>query len=233
MRILAEKLAASRRETDIKPNLPAVAQGRIGPGKGTSGRQNPRDHPLTRGLSGVWAIAPRTSWSGATDVWIEVRDSQYKFKDEQTREFVFELHSVPNGNRASAKHGKQMLEVLSHCGVSSTAIEQIFATQISTGQDAFRNFSSTPELLYHIEKTCGVLEDRTMKARMSSDPGALKLLADGVSIPPDADTADVTSGDQESSSFVHDRRLDPSSGAPNVVTEVVVDLLVRPFLLWI
>lgn len=82
---------------------------------------------------GVWTIAPRTSWAGPKDVWIEVRDSQFKFNDAQTSEFVFELHSVPSGGRTSAKLGKQMFEVLVHCGVPASALRAIFKQQIADG----------------------------------------------------------------------------------------------------
>ncbi|GAA5871320.1 hypothetical protein JCM3774_000909 [Rhodotorula dairenensis] len=212
MSVLAEKLAASRRSADLKPPIPTVAQGRIGPGKG------------------VWAIAPRTSWAGPKDVWIEVRDSQFKFNDAQTSDFVFELHSVPSGGRTSAKLGKQMFEVLTHSGVPASALRAIFRQQIVTGQEAFRNYASPAALLYHVEKTCGILEDRTMKARLSNDASALKLLANGYSSARSWGDEDAPVADeQESVGFVHDRRFDPSSGAPNVVAEVVVEMLQAGF----
>jgi hypothetical protein len=197
-------------------------------------------------FAGVWTIAPRTSWAGPKDVWIEVRDSQFKFNDAQTSEFVFELHSVPSGGRTSAKLGKQMFEVLVYCGVPASALRAMFKQQIAdgafqlryglckdanlpvrAGQEAFRNFSSPAALLYHVEKSCGILEDRTMKARLSNDASALKLLTNGYSTAQDwgDDDAPVTD-EQESVGFVHDRRIDPSSGAPNVVAEVVVEILV-------
>lgn len=66
-----------------------------------------------------------------------------------------------------------------------------------------------------------------MKARLSNDASALKLLTNGYSTAQDwgDDDAPVTD-EQESVRFVHDRRIDPSSGAPNVVAEVVVEMLV-------
>lgn len=90
-------------------------------------------HLTSGALAGVWTIAPRTSWAGPKDVWIEVRDSQFKFNDAQTNSFVFELHSVPSGVRTSAKLGKQMFEVLVHCGVPASALRAIFKQQIADG----------------------------------------------------------------------------------------------------
>lgn len=59
----------------------------------------------------MWAVAPQSPWTEAGEVWIEVRDSQWKFKDRQTRSFTFELHSVPSGGKGGSKLGKQMFEV--------------------------------------------------------------------------------------------------------------------------
>ncbi|GAA5989972.1 hypothetical protein JCM11641_002932, partial [Rhodosporidiobolus odoratus] len=84
MREIATKLNESRGgEVGSKVDVPAVAQGRIGGGKG------------------VWAFAPSSHWDEG-EKWIEVRDSQWKFKDRQTTTFTFELHSVPSG-KGSAK----------------------------------------------------------------------------------------------------------------------------------
>lgn len=96
----------------------------------------------------------------------------------------------------------------------------------SAGLDAFWNAPSTAALLYHVEKSCGILEDRTMKARLAHDPQSLKLAASGSSSSLD-DGEEPKPQQQESGEFVHDRRLDPTSGAPNVVAEVVVEMLVR------
>lgn len=112
------------------------------------------------------------------------------------------------------------------------------ATPPLSGQDAFWNAPSTAALLYHVEKSCGVLEDRTLKARMAADPRSLRLVAsesssasllDGRAGEDALAAAAAAAGRQreDSGEFVHDGRLDPSSGAPNVVAEVVVEMLVR------
>jgi hypothetical protein len=85
-----------------------------------------------------------------------------------------------------------------------------------------------PALLYHVEKSCGIIEDRTLKAKLSSDPSNIKFSAfDSSRL--DDDLA-IDSGNQqlvsEADGFVHDKRLDPISAAPNTVPEVVVQMLV-------
>lgn len=96
-----------------------------------------------------------------------------------------------------------------------------------TGQEAFRDFSTPAALLYHVEKACGILEDRPTKARLSNDASALKLLANGYSSAQSWGNEDASAADeQESVGFVHDRRFDPSTDAPNTVAEVVVEMLV-------
>ncbi|BGP40958.1 hypothetical protein JCM10449v2_004923 [Rhodotorula kratochvilovae] len=203
MEELGVKYAASRRENELNPRLPCAAQGRIGPGKG------------------VWACAPPTPWSN--DLWIEVRDSQWKFNDSQTREFTFHLHSVPSG-KGAAKIGKQLFEILAHCGVPASAFRAMLRKQIETSQEAFWQAPSTAALLYHVEKTCGILEDRTTKARMANDPLSIRRDRDK-----EQEDPVVAKAEQESGEFVHDRRIDPSSGAPNVVAEVVVEMLQAGF----
>ncbi|GAA5881565.1 hypothetical protein JCM1840_003445 [Sporobolomyces johnsonii] len=207
MEILAEKHSATRSDMELKPSIPAVAQGRLGPGKG------------------VWAVAPETTWNKGDDPeerWIEVRDSQWKFEDKQTSEFTFELHSVPGSGKGSAKIGKQMFEVLAHCGVPPSAFKELLRRQT-----AFWSPPSMPALLYHIEKTCGVMEDRTLKSRLATDPGNLKLNAfDSAKLDDDEGQVVTTS---EGGEFVHDGRLDPYSAAPNVVSEVVVEMLQSGF----
>ncbi|GJN91292.1 hypothetical protein Rhopal_004311-T1 [Rhodotorula paludigena] len=210
MKIVADKYASSRRDAELQSAIPAVAQGRIGPGKG------------------VWAVAPQSPWTEAGEVWIEVRDSQWKFKDRQTRTFTFELHSVPSGGKGGSKLGKQMFEVLAHCGVPTSAFRKMLRDQINTSLDAFWNAPSTAALLFHVEKSCGILEDRTMKARLAHDPQSLKLAASGSSSSLD-DGDETKPQQQESGEFVHDRRLDPTSGAPNIVAEVVVEMLQAGF----
>lgn len=84
-----------------------------------------------------------------------------------------------------------------------------------------------PALLYHVEKSCGIIEDRTLKAKLASDPSNIKFSAfDSTKI--DDDLVDV--GEQqmvnEGDGFVHDKRFDPMSAAPNTVPEVVVQMLV-------
>ncbi|GAA6034570.1 hypothetical protein JCM8097_005402 [Rhodosporidiobolus ruineniae] len=214
MQELARLHAAARGGTEMEQSsiiVPAVAQGRIGGGKG------------------VWAVAPPTPWSDSGEKWIEVRDSQWKFKQShrQTTSLTFELHSSPAGKGAS-KLGKQAFEVLAHCGVPSSAFRDMLRRQIDTGLDAFLDPDSLPALLYTVEKASGVLADRTTKARLASDPGNLKLSGWDGAKPDDEDGAEVAT-EQESGSFVHDRRLDPSSGAPNTVAEVVIDMLQAGF----
>ncbi|GAA5913034.1 uncharacterized protein JCM6883_000493 [Sporobolomyces salmoneus] len=214
MRIIAEKVAEARGAIEMKPSLPPVAQGRLGPGKG------------------VWALAPLASWDSnqPEDRWIEVRDSQWKFEDEQTETFTFELHSVPSTKAQSAKLGKQMFEVLSHCGVPNSVFREMLRDQVQTSQHAFWEPTSMPALLYHVEKSCGIIEDRTLKAKLASDPSNIKLNAfDSTKL--DADLTDVTDQPvvKEEEGFVHDRRLDPTSAAPNCVDEVVVQMLQNGF----
>ncbi|GAA6051086.1 hypothetical protein JCM3770_004705 [Rhodotorula araucariae] len=209
MRELADKYAASRRENELKPTVPCVAQGRIGPGKG------------------VWAVAPNTPWSN--DRWIEVRDSQWKFQDSQTQEFAFELHSVPSAGSGS-KLGKQMFEVLAHCGVNPATFRAMLRQQIQTSQDAFWQSPSPAALLYHVEKSGGILEDRTTRARMASDPRSVKLNAgESGATAIEEEAGDAARVEATIGEFVHDRRLDPSSGAPNVIAEVVVEMLQAGF----
>ncbi|GAA5979666.1 hypothetical protein JCM11641_004048 [Rhodosporidiobolus odoratus] len=115
-----------------------------------------------------------------------------------------------------------MFEVLSHCGVPTSAFRLLLRNQITTGLEAFFHPPSTAALLYHVEKTSGVLEDRTMKARMAADPSSVR--ASGAF---DARDEEDREGEkeEESGKFVLDRRLDPCSGAPNTVAEVVVEML--------
>ncbi|GAA5906977.1 hypothetical protein JCM6882_000017 [Rhodosporidiobolus microsporus] len=201
MKIVAEKAAEARGGSDLRPEIPAVAQGRIGGGKG------------------VWAVAPPTPWSDKEGLWIEIRDSQWKFKvGKHTSHFTFELHSLPSG-KGSTKLGKQFFEVAAHCGVPTSTFREMLRQQVETGLDAFLNPPSNAALLYHVEKSSGVLEDRTMKARLSQDPSSVRGGTDAVQ----AEQEETEAG------FVQDRRLDPSSGAPNTVAEVVVELLQAGF----
>ncbi|GAA5824505.1 hypothetical protein JCM11251_000451 [Rhodosporidiobolus azoricus] len=201
MKFVAEKAEEARGGSDLRADVPAVAQGRIGGGKG------------------VWAVAPSTPWSSLEGKWIEIRDSQWKFKvGKHISSFTFELHSLP-GVKSSTKLGKQFFEVAAHCGVPSSTFCVMLRQQVDASLDAFLNPPSNAALLYHVEKSSCVLEDRTMKARQSRDPSSVRA---GTNTPPgEQDEADA--------GFVHDRRLDPSSGAPNTVAEVVVELLQAGF----
>ncbi|GAA5984245.1 hypothetical protein JCM5350_002878 [Sporobolomyces pararoseus] len=214
MKIVAERLAEARGAIEMTPSIPPVAQGRIGPGKG------------------VWALAPFSSWNSndPEQRWIEVRDSQWKFEDKQTDTFTFELHSIPSIKAQSAKLGKQMFEVLSHCGVPNSVFREMLRNQVQISQTAFWDPPSMPALLYHVEKSCGIIEDRTLKAKLASDPSNIKFSAfDSTKI--DDDLVDV--GEQqmvnEGDGFVHDKRFDPMSAAPNTVPEVVVQMLQNGF----
>ncbi|GAA6021799.1 hypothetical protein JCM10207_002065 [Rhodosporidiobolus poonsookiae] len=199
------ELARKHAATDLDPDMPAVAQGRIGGGKG------------------VWAKAPPTPWNTGDEVWIEIRDSQWKFKDRQTSSFTFELHSIPSG-KGSTKLGKQMFEVLAHCGVPTTVFREMLKQQVQTGLDAFFHPESLAALLYHVERTSSVLQDRTLKARAANDPSSLKRQDSDV-----LDEDEPVLPVEESASFVHDGRLDGTSGAPNTVAEVVVEMLQAGF----
>jgi hypothetical protein len=90
-------------EGEVGRGLPAAAQGRLGPGKGApSGTLTSGGQQLTRAsTAGVWAIAPDQPW-GTSARFIEVRDSQWKFNDQQIDIFTFELHSTPSA-KTSAK----------------------------------------------------------------------------------------------------------------------------------
>ncbi|BGP25434.1 hypothetical protein JCM10295v2_004359 [Rhodotorula toruloides] len=217
MRVVTRKLASSGREARVTAAaMPTIAQGRIGPGKG------------------VWTLAPRTPWNrwtaqGDQNVWIEVRDSRWKFQDCKTENFTFELHSVPS-RKAGSKLGKQMFEVLAHCGVPTQVFRDMLKKQIDEILRALWDYPDLPTLLYHVQKQCNVLEDRTSKARITSDPGNLKRTnSDG----PGAFDDDLNHVDeqqeQDVASFVQDARLDPTSGAPNTVAEVVVEMLQSGF----
>lgn len=83
--------------------------------------------------------------------------------------------------------------------------------------DLFYDWSDLPKLLYHIEKTTGVLEERVHKTRLTCDAGGLKN---------DSCDEEVDRGADDTAGFVHDGRLDGSSGAPNTISELVVELLV-------
>lgn len=86
-----------------------------------------------------------------------------------------------------------------------------------------------PALLYHVEKSCGIMDDRTLKAKLSSDPSNLKVNAfDSTKIEDDLAEAGDQAGATEEG-FVHDRRLDPLSGAPNTVPAVVCAMLQSGF----
>lgn len=78
--------------------------------------------------------------------------------------------------------------------------------------DHFFDWSDLPAVLYNIEKNTSCLDDRMQKARLNGNPGSVKV-----------DTDTVSSGDD---AFVRDGRLDGSSGAPNTIAELVVELLV-------
>ncbi|GAA6064594.1 hypothetical protein JCM10212_000505 [Sporobolomyces blumeae] len=215
MVLLADKYSEARGDHELRPSIPPVAQGRLGPGKG------------------VWAVAPDSAWetSDPRDRWIEVRDSQWKFEDRQTDSFNFELHSVPNA-KGSARLGKQMFEVLSHCGVPPSAFREMLRSQVTTSQNAFWNPSSAAALLYHVEKSCGIMEDRTLKAKLATDRSNLKLNAfDSNRVEDDANEAGAGQAvkHEEGEGFVHDNRLDPFSAAPNTVPEVVVQMLQAGF----
>jgi len=111
--------------------------------------------------TGVWAIAPLTSWNRkeSCEPWIEVRDSQWKFEDQQTNTFTYELHSIPGTRGQSAKlvsflymlsfsaesiplipsqlsQGKQMFEVLAHCGVPTKVFREMLRSQVETSEFA-------------------------------------------------------------------------------------------------
>ncbi|GAA5852970.1 hypothetical protein JCM8547_004752 [Rhodosporidiobolus lusitaniae] len=202
MKEVAQMYAAARGSPELGVSVPAVAQGRIGGGKG------------------VWARAPISH--GGNDHWIEIRDCQWKFKDRQTNLFTFDLHSLPSWGGGKSKLGKQLFEVLAHCGVPTDAFRTLLRSQITTGMEAFLRPDSLPALLFHIEKSSGVLEDRTMKARLASDPSSIKLAGAGGG-------SEEVEALSSASGFVHDRRLDPSSGAPSTVAEVVVEMLQSGF----
>ncbi|GAA6005518.1 hypothetical protein JCM11491_003670 [Sporobolomyces phaffii] len=213
MRIVAEMYSEARGAIEMQPSIPPVAQGRLGPGKG------------------VWAVAPLSSWNSNSpdERWIEVRDSQWKFEDQQTETFTFELHSIPSKRGESAKLGKQMFEVLSHCGVPSSVFRDMLRSQVETTQTAFWAPPSMPALLYSVEKCCGVIEDRTLKAKLTSDPSNVKFATfDTNKLEDDVDVIDQAIV-SEGEGFVHDRRLDPVSAAPNTVPEVVVQMLQNGF----
>ncbi|BGP32944.1 hypothetical protein JCM10296v2_004730 [Rhodotorula toruloides] len=217
MRVVAKKLAASGREAkNSAAAMPTVAQGRIGPGKG------------------VWTLAPRTPWNrwtaeGDNDIWIEVRDSQREFKDRRTEKFTFELHSVPSGKTGS-KLGKQMFEVLAHCGVLTNVFREMLKKQIDEIRRVLWDYPDLPTLLYHVQRQCNILEDRTSKACITANPGSLnRTNSDGPGgFDEDLDQVDEQP-EQDFTSFVQDARLDPTSGAPNTVAEVVVEMLQSGF----
>ncbi|GAA6052001.1 hypothetical protein NBRC10513_002612 [Rhodotorula toruloides] len=217
MRVVAKKLAASGREAKVSAAaMPTVAQGRTGPGKG------------------VWTLAPRTPWNRWTaqsdhDIWIEVRDSQWKFKDRRTESFTFELHSLPSGKTGS-KLGKRMFEVFAHCGVPTTVFREMLKKQIDEIRRVLWDYPDLPTLLYHVQRQCNILEDRTSKARIASNPGSLKRTNSNGPGGFDEDLDQVEEQqEQDVTSFVQDARLDPTSGAPNTVAEVVVEMLQSGF----
>ena len=90
-----------------------------------------------------------------------------------------------------------------------------------------------PALLYHVEKSCGIIEDRTLKAKLASDPSNIKFSAFDPSKIDDDLATEVTDQTMvnEGEGFVHDRRYDPASAAPNTVPEVVVQMLASPLML--
>jgi hypothetical protein len=83
--------------------------------------------------------------------------------------------------------------------------------------DLLYDWTDLPKLLSHIEKTTAVLVDRVHKARLNCDAGVLKI---------DSFDEEVDRGAEDTAGFVHDGRLDGSSGAPNTINELVVEVLV-------
>ncbi|KDE07677.1 hypothetical protein MVLG_02137 [Microbotryum lychnidis-dioicae p1A1 Lamole] len=204
---IAEKLTAAEGDGRLLRGLPPAAQGRLGPGKG------------------VWTVAPLSPW-GTEASFIEVRDSQWKFDDAQTQRFTFELHSIPSP-RDSAKLGKQTFEVLAHCGVPVQIFRELLKKQLQAICDPFFDFKDLGQVLYHIEKTTRVHEERLFKARSSSDPATIRDNAwEGEDL---IDDVEVGEHEDDSSGFVLDGRLDASSGAPNTILELVVEMIQAGF----
>lgn len=84
-----------------------------------------------------------------------------------------------------------------------------------------------PALLYHIDRSCGIMEDRALKAKLSSDPSNIKFNSfDSTRFDSDQQHGDVQVIATDGQGFLHDGRLDPLSAAPNTVPEVVVQMLV-------
>ncbi|SCZ89911.1 BZ3500_MvSof-1268-A1-R1_Chr9g10639 [Microbotryum saponariae] len=204
---IAEKLTAAEGDGRLLRGLPPAAQGRLGPGKG------------------VWTVVPLSPW-GTEASFIEVRDSQWKFDDAQTQRFTFELHSIPSP-RDSAKLGKQTFEVLAHCGVPVQIFRELLKKQLQAICDPFFEFKDLGQVLYHIEKTTRVHEERLFKARSSSDPATIRDNAwEGEDL---IDDVEVGEHEEDSSGFVLDGRLDASSGAPNTILELVVEMIQAGF----
>lgn len=91
MRKVHEVMAA--RDVRLARDLPGAAQARCGVGKGELASIFLFEPLFTRLPAGVWALAPPTYWG--ENIWIEIRDSQWKYEDRQTTSFTFEVHSIP------------------------------------------------------------------------------------------------------------------------------------------
>ncbi|KAK4700891.1 RNA-dependent RNA polymerase, partial [Phenoliferia sp. Uapishka_3] len=168
---------------------------------------------------GVWTLAPLDLWPGRR--FIEARDSQWKFEDAQTSEFVFEVLNIPHG-KGSANLGKQTIEseqVLGHAGVPPKVFSDLLKTQIADSANTMLDWSNLAVLLREIEKNSSVFEDRARKAKLCSNPAALKSYTPN----------EIKSTEELDLNFVLDGRLDPLSAAPNTIAEVVVEMLQTGF----
>lgn len=79
------------------------------------------------------------------------------------------------------------------------------------------DWTNLPALLREIELKSSVFEDRARKAKLFGDPASLQ---------PYSSRDGKTEPAAEELAFVLDGRLDPLSGAPNTIAEVVVEMLV-------
>ncbi|KAL8292331.1 hypothetical protein RQP46_001797 [Phenoliferia psychrophenolica] len=163
----------------------------------------------------VWALAPSNLWRDLR--FIEVRDSQFKYNDAQSTIFDFEVLNIPHG-KDSANLGKQTFEVLGHAGVPSTVFSDLLKAHLDQSADAFLDWSNLPALLREIEAKSSVFEDRVRKAKIYSDPASLRPYSQ-----------DASATDDSALEFVLDGRLDPCSGAPNTIAEVLVEMLQSGF----
>ncbi|KAH8929886.1 hypothetical protein BT69DRAFT_1345579 [Atractiella rhizophila] len=161
---------------------------------------------------GLWMVDPCEDMSAE---WIEIRDSQYKWAVNSSTKFCFEVLKVSKPPIEGAI-GKQAIQVLAHNGVPNSVFEKKLDAELRNIVGGLLNWSDPTVLIQNVE-----IAENLAQKRLRDIMTVSNIFSSG------EQTGDEDDGDAELDSFglQSGDDLEPFSGAPQTIGEVVVSLL--------